>query len=706
MTSQGPTLAARPDNPNRLTLTPGTRLGVYEVTAPIGEGGMGRIYQATDTTLGRQVAIKILPDAFAADPERLSRFEREARTLASLNHPHIAAIYAVEKSAGMHALVMELVEGDDLSQRIAHGAIPIEEALPIAKQIAEALEAAHDQGIIHRDLKPANIKVRADGTVKLLDFGLAKTLEPCGGGLLVSSAPTIASPALMTGVDVILGTAAYMSPEQARGNAVDKRSDIWAFGCVLYEMLTANRAFEGDSVPDVFVAVLNKHPEWARLPADTPAAIRRLLVRCVEKDRKRRLRDIGDALIELDEAAGESADDVGPLPQQHAHAWQRGAFVLVAIAVTALSVWGLTRPDPVDPPSILRFELRVPLDVHGIRAILNTALAVSPDGSSIVYAGQADGTVRLFRRAMDQLTPLPIAGTENGRAPFFSPDGLWVGFEADGALKRVLLSGGPAQSISQIPGRWVQGAAWAEDGTIIFAGTRTGLFRVAAAGGNPVVLTTPDEQNGEFHSRPEILPGNRAALFNAGGRIEVVSFDSGERRVLTEGTSPHFSPTGHVIFARGSSVWAVPFDVAVLEVSGEPRFVLDGVENMGSAQYALSTAGTLAYLPIGTLRGDATRNAKLIIVDRQGRTTPLAYDEGRYQVPRLAPDGHRLVVYGDTDFWLLEIDRPARRRLTFMDGRCLGIPSVWTHDGTGVAFRGASPGSASSGCAGLAQTTL
>jgi eukaryotic-like serine/threonine-protein kinase len=330
-----------------LYLTPGTRLGVYDIVAPIGEGGMGQVYRGTDTTLGRQVAIKILPDAFAQDPERLGRFEREAKTLASLNHPHIAAIYGFEKSAGVYALVMELVEGEDLSQRIAGSAIPIDEALPIARQIAEALEAAHEQGIVHRDLKPANIKLRADGTVKVLDFGLAKAITGSAGSAGsagLENSPTFTSPAALTIGGMILGTAAYMAPEQARGKVVDKRADIWAFGVVLYEMLTGKTAFAGDTVSDVLAAVLTREPDWTALPATTPASISRLLSRCLEKDPKRRLRDIGDARLEIDETIRDPKVGPAPVaaaPRVHPFAWAAAGFAVAATVVVGLTVSGV-----------------------------------------------------------------------------------------------------------------------------------------------------------------------------------------------------------------------------------------------------------------------------------------------------------------------------------------------------------------------------
>jgi Tol biopolymer transport system component len=651
---------------------------------------MGKVWRARHIALKRDDALKVLPEAFASDPERLARFQREAQVLASLNHPNIAHVYGLEESDGTKALVMELVEGPTLADRIAKGPISIDEALPIAKQIAEALEAAHEQGIIHRDLKPANIKVRPDGTVKVLDFGLAKAMEPVGVvSSSVSQSPTITTPA-MTQAGVILGTAAYMSPEQMRGNLVDKRSDVWSFGCVLYEILTRAKPFPGDELADVMVAVLGKEPNWNRLPQSTPTSIRRLLVRCLQKDRRRRLRDIGDAVIELGDSTL-ATEEAGPKFHIPLQMWQRpvvAVFVLAAaIAATGLSVWRLTRPPSLAPVHVSRFSVPLALNVSELRRNPNRAVAVSADGTTLVFVGGIANNRQLFRRGTDQLQAVPISGTENGNAPFFSPDGRSIGFEAAGMLKKVSLAGGVAQTIGRIPGGQLQGASWAMDGTIVFAGIRTGLFRVSAAGGDVRTLTTVDEKNGGGHSRPAMLPGKHAAIFDADGRIEIVLLDTGERRSLTEGTNAHFSPTGHIVFARGNSIWAAPFDMSRLEVSGDPMPVLDGVESIGGAQFALSDNGTLIYLPTQVLRGgDVASDARLVIVDREGRATPLSFARGRYQQPRLAPDGRRLVVRRETDLWILELGRPAQTRLTFAEGQCLGIPSVWTHDGARVAF--------------------
>jgi eukaryotic-like serine/threonine-protein kinase len=432
-----------------MSLAAGTRLGPYEVLSAIGAGGMGEVYRARDKTLNRDVALKVVPDAFASDPDRLARFTREAQTLASLNHPHIAAIYGLEESNGLRALVMELVEGDDLSQRIANGPIPIDEALPIAKQIAEGLEAAHEQGVVHRDLKPANIKVRADGTVKVLDFGLAKAMEPTGAMLpSVSMSPTITTPAMMTSIGVILGTAAYMSPEQARRKVIDKRADIWAYGCVVFEMLTGTRLFEGATVSDTLAFVLTKEPDWTTLPASTPVPIRTLLRRCLEKERTRRLDSAAAARLEIDDALAPSAGTTTPTVAST----RRLAFVAVAsltggALATSLGVWMMMRPSTDRAALEMRFAILPPasqtLTINGA----DRALALSPDGSHLAYVSDnAAGTTQLMVRALNQLDAVALAGVTGIRSPFVSPDGQWVGFFAgtvSGDLKKVSIAGEP-----------------------------------------------------------------------------------------------------------------------------------------------------------------------------------------------------------------------------------------------------------------------
>ena len=443
-----------------MALEIGSRLGHYDVTALIGEGGMGQVYQATDTKLKRQVALKILPEAFSADPERLARFQREAEVLASLNHPNIAQIHGLEEADGVRALVLELVEGPTLADRIKRGPIPLDEALPIAKQIAEALEAAHEAGVIHRDLKPANIKVRDDGTVKVLDFGLAKALDP-SPDTDPSQSPTLT--AMATQMGVIMGTAAYMSPEQARGKPVDKRADIWAFGVVLYEMLTGSRPFQGEDVSLTLASVMKSDPNVTTLPPDVPATVRTVLRRCLEKDARQRMRDIGDVRLAM-EGAFETTVSQPAVDARSLQVWQRPVplvfAVLVLVAVTALAVRGLTRPAPRE--AVMQFS--IPLGPN--QSFTDTGrhlVALSPDGTQLVY--QAND--QLFRRPLDQLRPTPIPGTQDGgRSPFISPDGQWIGFWAGGQLRKVAMSGGAAVTLCDADNLW--GASWGDDDMILF----------------------------------------------------------------------------------------------------------------------------------------------------------------------------------------------------------------------------------------------
>ena len=640
-----------------LVLTPGTHLGIYEVIAPIGAGGMGEVYRARDTRLKREVALKILPDSVAADPERLARFQREAEVLASLNHQHIAQIHGLEKSDGITALVMELVEGEDLAHRIAQGPIPIDDSLSIAKQIAEALEAAHDQGIIHRDLKPANIKVTPDGVVKVLDFGLAKLAQTHTAAVRadVTASPTITSPALMTGAGVILGTAAYMSPEQAKGREADTRSDIWAFGCVLYEMLSGRRAFKGDDVSDTLAAVLRGDPDWADLPAGTPPAISRLLRRCLAKDRARRLADIADARLELiDDVQEPKTPEQGSRGPLATLGWAAAALMAVVVVVA------LIRPrEPDVPLHVTRFVITTP-PTHDVYTGGGAQPALSPDGRTLVYVGLlADGGRRLFRRALDQLDALPIPGTEGIVVhPFFSPDGQSLGFMIDnGTIRRVRLSGGVAETVSDLAGR---GAEWRNGGTIVFAGRLPGrgvidssLFQIPATGGTPTPIGSAEKPGGSDSQvvgriYPKMLSSGDVLAFTLwtgsldSARVGVRSLGTGEERVLMPGSSPQLLPTGHLLFARQNSIWATRFDAAQLQALGDPVRVIENVQvNAGGlALFAVSSTGTVAYVP-----GVAGAQRMLVWVDRQGREEPLTAAARRnYRSVRLSPDGLRVAV--------------------------------------------------------------
>jgi serine/threonine protein kinase len=536
-----------------MALSAGTRLGAYEVLTQIGAGGMGEVYQARDTKLGRDVAIKVLPEAFAHDPDRLSRFQREAKMLASLNHPNIATIHGLEQSGGTSYLVMELVPGETLAERIQRdGPVPIEEALAIAKQIAEALEAAHEKAIIHRDLKPANVKVTPEGKVKVLDFGLAKAYAGDRETYDPTNSPTLSAAATMQGM--ILGTAAYMSPEQARGKSVDKRSDIWAFGCVVYELLTGKHAFDGEDITEILAAVVKTEPDWNHLPTTTPPTIRMLLKRCLQKDRTIRLRDAGDARIEIHEALlaptslGAISAPPGTKYWRQLLPWASGLILSVVVGV---AIWNLKAPSP---QPVTRTVINLPLGQQLAGLESGPAVALSPDGTYLVYVANQGGTQQLYLRAMDSLETRPIPGTEGAVNPFFSPDGQWLGFFAGQELKKVAVSGGAAITLGAVA--FPRGANWGSQAMIAFTGTTSGaLQQVSEAGGTPQPLTRLDK--GEASQRwPEFLPGGKAVLFSGGAsntnwvsaQIVVQSVGTSERRNLIQGaTHPRYALPGHLV---------------------------------------------------------------------------------------------------------------------------------------------------------------
>ena len=547
---------------------------------------MGEVYRARDGTLQRDVALKILPESVATDPDRLARFRREAQVLASLNHPHIGAIYGFEESTSVHALVLELVEGPTLADRIGQGAIPIEEALPIARQIAEALEAAHEQGIIHRDLKPANIKLRPDGTVKVLDFGLAKLTAPnmTAGASSMSLSPTITSPAMMTGIGVLLGTAAYMSPEQAKGREADKRSDIWALGAVLYEMLTARRALIGDDVPETLAAVLRQDIDWTALPHSTPAAVRNLLRRCLERDARRRLRDVGEARIVCDDPATfTGVADVSAAPI--ARRWHPFITIIVALtaAVAGGLVWFATRSVH---PRLSALMITPEAEDAASLSLNQLDFAILPDGSGIVYVGR-DGTTLLFR-PLDVVTPRVLfVGLPHG--PFVSADSKWVGF-VDGRteLKKVPIAGGAAVSVARIDGL-PRGAAWAADGAVVLAssGLTAGLQQIPADGGPAHALTTPDRTKGErAHLWPDLLPDGHSVLFTItavtggleGAQIAVQDLQTSARKIVLTGASgARYLSSGHLLYASKGTMMAVPFDLSTLTRHGAPVAIVPDI---------------------------------------------------------------------------------------------------------------------------------
>jgi serine/threonine-protein kinase len=693
-----------------LALTSGTRLGVYEITAPIGEGGMGQVYRATDTALGRQVAIKILPEAFASDPERLARFEREAKTLASLNHPHIAAIYAIEKSTSQHALVMELVEGDDLSQRIARGAIPIDEALLIAKQIADALEAAHEQGIIHRDLKPANIKVRTDGTVKVLDFGLAKAMEPTAGSSPnMSMSPTLSLQATQAGM--ILGTAAYMSPEQAAGKPVDRRADVWSFGVVLWEMLTGKRLFDAETVSHTLADVLRSPIEFDKLPAEAPRSIRGLLRRCLERNVRNRLRDIGEARLVLENLANpahEGGVDGLSTPSEarsNKVAWVvAGALGLVALSAAGFGWWRSTRP--LDRPLI---RLSVDLGPDAVAGFRTTAV-LSPDGTRIVFPIRgSNGVPQLATRTLDQPKATAMSGTEGGSDAFFSPDGQWIGFFAAGKLKKVAVQGGTPLTLCDVGEP--RGGSWGEDGNIIFTpALDSGLMRVSSASGTPQPLTKTKTGNSIGLQRwPQVLPGGKGVLFTMSANpfswedadVGVVSVKTGEIKIVQHGgyfgryvPSPY--GTGHLLYVHDGSLFAVPFDPDRLETSGSPVPILSDVAGNsvdGGGQFDGSMNGSFVYV---SGKSPASSSYPIVWMDSSGKTTPLLAKPGAYGAPRFSPDGKRLAftAWGSKgpDVWVYDWERDTPTQLTFTGPGNLEI--AWAPDGKHIVFGSRAAGTA------------
>jgi serine/threonine-protein kinase len=674
-------------------LASGSRLGSYEVIAQIGAGGMGEVYRARDTKLNRDVALKILPDAFAADPDRLARFRREAQVLASLNHPNIAAIYGFEDSGSTHALVLELVEGPTLADRIAKGPIPLDDALPMAQQIAEALEAAHEQGIIHRDLKPANIKLRDDGTVKVLDFGLAKAMEPASAiSPALTASPTITTPAQMTGVGTLLGTAAYMSPEQAKGRPADKRSDVWAFGCILFEMLTGRRAFEGEDVSDTLANVLRGAPDWSSLPTET-MHLTSVLQRCVEKDVRRRLRDIADVKLLL-EAAPWSQVVTHRAPSKRA-SWMWATTMLSLIVGGTIATLLVSSRSRTTPPRVTRFEVptsqQEPLttDPPGVN------VAISPEGSRMVYTARGGASAHLVVRQLDQLGVNPIRGSEGARSPFFSPDGQQIGFATLEELRRVGVEGGPSIRICQVSALF-SGATWGPNNSIVFAQIGGGLFRVPAAGGQPERFAAPDRTKQEMnYTSPSFLPGGRALVYTVmvqGGQTRIMArtLDGDVTTTVVEGGfGAKYLPSGHLLYGQGDRLMAVPFNVATLKATGTPLVLQEGVSTKvenGFTNVATASDGTGVY--VSGRAATATRH--LIWVDRRGTHVAQIAAEPleRPRYPRLSPDGRRLALtIGPNNFgqiWIYDLAGSAQPlRLTFQDHNLFPI---WSPDGKRIVF--------------------
>jgi serine/threonine-protein kinase len=669
---------------SRMVIHPGARIGPYEILSTLGAGGMGEVYRARDTKLNRDVAIKVLPELFAADPERLARFEREAQTLAALNHPGIAHIHGLEQAAGVRALVMELVEGDDLSTIIARGPMPLDEAFPIARQIADALEAAHEQGIVHRDLKPANIKIRPDGTVKVLDFGLAKAMDPVGGSSLdAMNSPTFTVRGTQLGM--ILGTAAYMAPEQAKGKAVDKRADIWAFGVVLYEMVTGRRLFDAEDISETLAAVLTRDVSLTALPVDVPPRLRALLRDCLVRDPKQRLRDIGDARLAL-------AEQSAPAPasaERHAPrslTWALAGVAVVSLALAALAWWN--RPASAQRTTI-RFTIPLPPGQE-----IASYPSITRDGRTIAYATQqGTGDAQLHLRDLASFESRIVPGASGARQPFFSPDGKWLAFFAQGQLQKIEVAGGAPVRLAEAA--YPFGGAWSEDGTIIFTTSLgSGLLRIPASGGASESLTRPDgAAQGYAHVLPQALPGGRSVLFTVWGQKQggaVLSLDSGRWDLVLPNTgfgAPMYQATGAskgrlLLVDQAAGIKAAPFDVAHPAPTTAEASVLDDVfyeaETESRGWLAVSETGTAVYAP-----GNPTR-ASLVWVSRDGKVEPLGSDQDEYREVVLSPDGARAVVRHHADLWIHDLHRGTRSRLTTDQGT--NILPLWTHDGTRIVF--------------------
>ena len=683
-------------------ITPGSRLGAYEIVEPLGVGGMGEVYRAHDTKLNRDVAIKVLPELFVSDPERLARFSREAQTLASLNHSNIAHVYGIEDSGSTHALVMELVEGEDLSQRIARGPIPVDDALLIARQVADALEAAHELGIVHRDLKPANIKVRADGTVKVLDFGLAKTMNAAGlpGPGTVANSPTFT--AHPTQMGVILGTAAYMAPEQARGRVVDRRADIWAFGVVLYEMLTGKRAFDGEEISDVLAAVLKSDPSWTAMPANTPASLRRLLRRCLEKDPRKRLSSIADARLEIDEQElSASADAAIPTvtmsrSRSSTIAGVAGAAAGVLLAAIVATVLWPRQASHID--AIARFSLLAPQGAQFYPD--SNGVAISPDGTMVAFvvgSGTRSDT-QLWVRPLDSLAARHLEDADGATLPFWSPDSRYIAFFTNTKLKTIAASGGRAQVLANLKGD-ARGGAWGAHNVIVYASDSAGpLYRVSGSGGTPEQVTTLDPSRELGHSFPAFLPDGDHFLYAAipgrNGKFEIFATSlSGTGRTLVASmeSAPVYADPGYLLYGRQGVLMAQPFAATTLKTAGdavplddEPSVILDPQKAYAAGvATSVSRAGSLAYY------SESINTAAEWFDAQGGQTGTLALPPGHYEYVTISPDGTRAAVVksaspSESTIWLVDLDRSTTSPFASLPGR--NDTPVWSPDGSRIVF--------------------
>ena len=710
---------ASPDHAaSRAVLTAGVRVGPYEIVAPLGAGAMGEVYRARDTKLNRDVALKVLPERFALDPDRLARFAREAQVLATLNHPNIAAIYGLEEfpeqgrgvtdagPRGGQALVLELVDGPTLADRIARAPMSLDEAMTIARQIAEALEAAHEKGIVHRDIKPANIKTARHGVVKVLDFGLAKVWDGAPHTDL-STSPNLTGTGIVE--RTILGTPAYMSPEQARGQSLDSRTDLWSFGCVFFEMLTGRAPFAAGTIADTLAAILEREPDETMLPADTPVLIRQLLRRCLEKDRERRCDSAARARLAIDDAIASPAAESVAVPARRSYRLTRVAMGALAggTAIVALLAWALSQPALVVPMLPSRFAIVPPLAQRLNVSGGDRDLALSPDGRLVVYRAGGTGTAGspLHVRSIDQLDARPLANIAGAYAPFFSPDSRWIGFFESGELKKVSIAGGPAITLGPVSGRSL-GASWGDDNSIVFATDErsTGLWRVSADGGEPTLLTTPEgAQPQSDHQFPSVLPDHRGVLFTIAepanadnAQVAVLDLGTGQWKTLVRGgnqaeyvNDASGSGPGYLLYATAGTLRAVRFDLTRLEVQSDPVTVVEQLltKPSGAANYAVSRRTALVYVPPEA--GDQNPMRSLVWVDRNGREEPLRGAPTRgYGPPRVSPDGKRMAIgiidQGRTNVWIWDFALETLKPLTSASGMN-GLP-VWTLDSQRIIF--------------------
>ena len=695
-----------------MSLAAGARLGPYEVIAPLGAGGMGEVYRARDTRLDREVALKVLPEHLSASEELRSRFEREAKAISSLQHPHICTLHDVGREGETDFLVMELLEGESLADRLQRGPLPIEDVLRLGIQIADALETAHTAGIVHRDLKPGNVVLTRSGA-KLLDFGLAKPNPlAAGSGSSLSAMATHVSPAgPVTREGTIIGTFQYMSPEQLEGREADARSDIFALGAMLYEMATGKRAFEGKSQLSVASAILEKDPEpISRAQPMAPPALEHVVKTCLAKDAEDRFQTAHDVRLQLRWISeGGSQVAVAPAVERQTarrHLWMATAALFALTTVFLGVAYFKARPaQPTQP--VARFTSYLPTG-KTLTLANHPSLALSPDGGLVAYVAESDGLAQLYLRPMDRFEGFPLVGTDGASSPFFSPDGQWIGYFADGKLKKVSARGGPSVILAEAPDN--RGASWTPDDTIVFTPSPpVGLSRVSAAGGTAQVLTTPDEAQGErTHRWPEVLPGGKAIVFTIGSlgssdyyldaKLAVLSLSTGKITLLPlTGTNARYSPSGHLVFAAQGGLFAVPFDVDRLEVTGAAFPVLEGVmldAATGAVHYALSRSGSLALVPGNPLG----MSVPLSWVSRQGVTQPLGAPARPYGDPHLSPDGKRVAITirgaGNSDIWVYEIARNTLTRLTF-EGSNKG--PVWTPDGKKITYSSDRVGAANLG---------